>query len=112
MAQPGDAPRPAVGGSDWTAQAADGIERIVVLVRDKTSILTTVARGLVYGILVSVMGLAIAVFATVALVRFATVYLPGGHVWAAYVVIGGIFNLFGVFFLRKASSAKTSKGSR
>lgn len=116
MAQPGDAPRPAVGGTDWTVQAADTIERVVGAIRDKTSLpLTTVARALVYGLLAAVMGLTIVVFSAVASVRVITAYLVGGEVWAAYLVVGGIFALPGVFLLRKASSTKTptrtSKGN-
>lgn len=103
----GDA-RPDEG--DWTVQAADAIERVVVGIRDKTAVpLTTVARGLVFGLLVAVMALAILVWSTVLLVRIVNNYLPG-DVWAAYLALGGIFLLFGALLLRKASSAATSKG--
>lgn len=110
VAQPGDVSRPAVGGSDWTVQAADAIERVVVGIRDKTTVpLTTVARALVYGLLVAVMGLTIVVFLAIMSVRLVTSYLVSGEVWAAYVVVGGIFTLPGVFLLRKASLARISK---
>lgn len=113
MAQPGDAPRPALKGGDWTVQAADTIERVVVGIRDKTSVpLTTVARALVYGLVAGVMGLTIGVFSAIVSVRVITAYLVRGEVWAAYLVVGGIFTLPGVFLLRKASSAKTSRGDR
>ena len=113
MAQPGDPPRPAVGASDWTVQAADTIERVVVGIRDKTSVpLTTVVRAMVFGLLAAVMGLVIGVFLAIAAVRVLTAYAFRGEVWASYLVVGGIFVLPGVFLLRKASSAKTTKGSR
>jgi hypothetical protein len=113
VAQPGDASRPAVGGSDWTAQAADTIERVVVTVRDKTAVpLTTVARALVYGLLAATMGLVVAVFGAIIAIRVLTVYLFRGDVWASYLLVGAIFVAPGLFFLRKASSATTKKGSR
>lgn len=107
MAEPGDASRPASGGTDWTVQAADTIERVVGGIRDKTTVpLTTLARALVYGLLVAVMGLAILVFLTVASIRVVSVYVVDGEVWAAYLAIGGIFTLAGAFLLRTASSPK------
>ena len=113
MAQPGDAPRPAVGGNDWTVQAADTIERVVVGIREKTSVpLTTVVRVVVFGLLAAVMGLVIGVFGAIVVVRMLTAYAFRGEVWASYLVVGGIFVLPGVFLLRKASSARTRKGSR
>ena len=111
MAQQGDAPSPAVpGGTDWSVQAADTIERVVGTLRDKTSVpLTTVARGLVYGLLAAVMGLTALVFVTIALVRGLDIVLPD-DVWVAYLLVGGIFTLAGVFLLRKATSDKTATG--
>ena len=99
------------GGSDWSVQAADTIERVVGTIRDKTSVpLTTVARALVFGLLAAVMGLTTLVFLTIALVRAVNVYLPG-DVWAAYSVIGGIFTLLGLLVLRKATSDTSSRES-
>lgn len=113
MAQPGDAPRPATKGSDWTVQAADTIERVVVGIRDKTSVpLTTVARALVYGLLAGMMALLIGVFFAIVALRVLTAYLVRGEVWAAYLILGGIFVVPGTLLLRKATSAKTSRGTR
>lgn len=115
MDQPGDASSPAVpGGTDWSVQAADTIERVVGTIRDKTAVpLTTVARALVFGLLAAVMGLTALVFVTIALVRGLDVVLAD-DVWLAYLVVGGIFTLIGVFLLRKATSdrASTEKGSK
>ena len=106
MAEPGDSSRPA-GGSDWTVQAADTIERVVTGIRDKTTVpLTTVARALVYGLLAAVMGLTIVVFLAVVSIRMISVYLMRDEVWAAYLLVGGIFTLSGAFLLRTASSPK------
>ncbi|HET7487925.1 MAG TPA: hypothetical protein VFJ85_08350 [Acidimicrobiales bacterium] len=107
MASPAGA-RPDEG--DWTVQAADTIERVVGTIRDNTAVrLTTVARGLVYGVLVAVMGVAIVVWLIVMAIRLVNILLPG-DVWATYLFLGGIFVLVGAFFLRKASSAAASKG--
>ena len=107
MAEPGDSSRPAAAGPDWTVQAADTIERVVGGIRDKTTIpLTTVARALVYGLLVAVMGLTILVFLTVVSIRVVSVYVMSDEVWAAYLAVGGIFTLLGAFLLRTASSPK------
>lgn len=113
VAQPGDAPRPAVGSTDWTAQAADTIERVVTGIRDKTSgRLVTVVRVLVYGLLAAVMGMLIGVLGTISAIRALTDYAFRGHVWASYLSVGAIFVVFGTLLLRKASSAKRKKGRR
>jgi hypothetical protein len=91
-------------------QAADTVERVVGVIRDKTAVpLTTAARALVYGLLVAVMGLTIAVFSTIAATRILTAYLFRGEVWASYLFLGGIFTGLGALLLRMASSAKTTK---
>lgn len=110
MAEPADASRPATAGTDWTAQAAGTIERVVVGIRDKTTVpLTTVARGLVYGLLVAVMGITVVVFLAVASVRVVSVYVMSDEVWAAYLAVGGIFTLAGAFLLRTASSKRKGR---
>ena len=64
---PGSAPTPA---SDWPAQAADTIERVVGTVRDKTTgQLVTAARWIVYGTFAALVGLAVAVLFALAAVR-------------------------------------------
>lgn len=99
------------GGGDWTVQAADTIERVVVGLRDKTAVpLTTVARALVYGLLAGVMGLTALVFVLIGALRAVNVYVMQGEVWASYLVVGGIFTLVGALTLRKASSDKAARG--
>ena len=107
MARPGDTRAPALtGGSDWTVQAADTVERVVGRIRDKTAVpLTTVARALVFGLLAAVMGVAALVLVAVASVRALDRYLPGA-VWSAHLVVGGIFTVAGGFLLRKAVADK------
>ncbi|MGH9178852.1 MAG: hypothetical protein ACRD0N_09905 [Acidimicrobiales bacterium] len=113
MPQPGEASGPAVPGDDWTAQAADTIERVVVGIRDKTAVpLTTIARALVYGLLAAVMGLSVLILVVIGAVRALNAYVTQGEVWASYLLIGGIFTLGGTLTLRKATSASKQKGDR
>ena len=91
---------------DWPAQAADKVVSVVDSIRDKTTVpLTTVARGLVYGLVVAAMGTAVAVLLAVAAVRFVDVWIPGG-VWKAHLVIGIVFTVAGLFALRVAERGR------
>src|SRR5947209_20502967 len=91
-------------GADWTAHAADTIESVGGTIRGKTvAPATTVARGVVYGVVVAVLGLAILVLLIGAAVRVGVVYLPGWFtdrpgrsVWATDAILGGIFTLAGL----------------
>ena len=82
---------------EWPVQAADAVERVVGSIRDKTTVpLTTVARGIVYGLLAGVMGIAVVILLAIAAVRFADVWIPG-DVWRAHLAVGIVFTLFGLF---------------
>jgi hypothetical protein len=99
MAQP---PRTAARDDDWTVQAADRIEGLVSSVRNKTTVpLTTVARGLVYGLLAAFAGGAALVLLAIALVRGIDVATGEGNVWIAHLSIGMVFFLAGVWAWRK-----------
>ena len=102
------------GGDDWTVQAADTIESVVGAIRDKTVVpLTTVARGIVFGLIAGILGIVTLTLFIIGLFRVVVVYLPGWFadrsgrsVWAADVLFGGIFTVIGLFLLRKAKSTK------
>ena len=99
------------GGQDWTVQAADTVERVVVGIRDKTTVpLTTVARALVYGQLAATMAVVAVVLLAIGLVRVIDTYLPvhphARAVWITEAIVGGIFLLPGAFLLRKANAKK------
>jgi hypothetical protein len=101
MATPATRPAvpPATTSADWTVQVADTIESVVGSVRDKTAVpLETVARALVYGIILATMGTAALVLATITAIRLLSYVL---EVWAAYGAIGGLFSLLGLFLWRK-----------
>ena len=87
--------------NDWTEQVADAIDNAVGTVRDKTvvpvqRIVHMVIAGLLALVLVSMALtlLAIGVF------RLLSVYLPG-DVWAAHLVVGGIFTIAGMLALSR-----------
>ena len=89
------APQPAQ--PDWAAQTADTIERAVVGLRSKTTDpIERVVRIVVYGIVAAVLGITVVVLLTIALVRALDIVLPSG-VWAADLLLGGIFTIVGLF---------------
>jgi hypothetical protein len=89
-------------GDDWAVQAADTVDRVVTSIADKTAgPLTTVARGLVYGLLAGILGVAILVLLAAAMVRFLDIYVADKlfdePVYVAHALTGGIFTLAGLF---------------
>ena len=92
---------PAVDTTDWPAQAADTIERVVGSVRDKTTgPAITVARWIVYGTFALVVGSMVAILLAIASVRLLDVYLPDAwvgedHTWVAHLLVGALFTLVG-----------------
>ncbi len=102
MADRADGRAVAVRTDDWPAQATDTIVRTVGRVRDKTTgPAVTAARGVVYGLLAGVLGIAALVLIAIAAVRFIDSYLPDAvvgetHTWAAHLLVGGVFTLAGL----------------
>jgi hypothetical protein len=96
-----------VDTTDWPAQAADTIERVVQGVRDKTTgPAITAARWVVAGLFLLVAGTAALILLTVMLVRLLDAYLPDSvfgedHVWAAHTILGVVVTAFGLALLRK-----------
>jgi hypothetical protein len=92
-----DAPPAVPPADDWAAQAADTIERVVGTVRDRTTEpALTVARGVVYGIFVFLVGVTALTLGTIGAFRLVNNYLPDAvfgedHTWAAYLIIGLFF---------------------
>ena len=81
-------------GSDWPAQAADTIERVVGTVRDKTTgPAITVSRGVIYGAFATIVAVPALFMLIIGLVRIIDNYLPDAwvgedHMWATYLVLG------------------------
>jgi hypothetical protein len=103
----GPLPAAPAHGSEWPAQAADTIERVVGTVRDKTTApALTIARAVVYGTFAALVGSASFVLLVVALVRGLNVALPDAvfgeeHMWAAYLIPGLLFVLVGAVLWRR-----------
>jgi hypothetical protein len=81
---------------DWPAQAAGAIERVVTTVRDKTVVPAQKAtRAVVYGLLATFfIGTALVLLVIGA---FRGLVILTGHVWLAYLIVGGILVLGGTF---------------
>jgi hypothetical protein len=95
---------PATASADWTVQVADTLESVVGSVRAKTAVpLETIARALVYGILIAVVGSAALILLTILLVRVLTYALP--EVWQVDLLLGAIFTLGGLLLWRKRRPA-------
>jgi predicted PurR-regulated permease PerM len=96
---------------NWAADLADTVERVVGTVRDKTTKpIVTVTRGLVYGLLAAILGIAAVVLLIVMLTRGTQELLDqvkmrrSAAVYISYLAVGGIFSLLGLLVLRKRYS--------
>jgi hypothetical protein len=108
MAAPTPSPRgtsthKGVVPQEWPAQAADTIVDTIAMVRDRTTKPAMLAsRGLVYGLIVAVIGIVGAVLAVILVIRVLDNYLPG-NIWTIYAAFALIFSGLGLFFLRRAN---------
>lgn len=95
---------------NWAADLADTIERVVGNVRDKTTKPLVIAtRGVVYGLLAGILGVAGIVLLLALLTRGlqAILDLPlrrSASVYLSYLIVGGLFSLGGMLVLRKRHS--------
>jgi hypothetical protein len=88
--------------SDWTADAADAVERVVTTARDRTvTPVTTVARAVVYGLLAAFFVITALLLLAILVFRVLSIVLP---IWAAWLVIGGISVLAGGFCWSRRSA--------
>ncbi len=112
MADADQLPRPiesrGQAADDWPARASSAVVHYVGTVRDKTTgPALTASRYVVYLVASGLISVVIAILALVLAVRVmvtATGYVPGvepGETWLAYLILGGIFMLAGVFLWRK-----------
>jgi predicted membrane channel-forming protein YqfA (hemolysin III family) len=82
--------------SDWSTDAVDALEQAVGLVRDKTVVPAQKAsRAVVSGLLVAFFVLVAVIMVAIALFRVLVVLVD--DVWLAYLILGGIFVIAGVF---------------
>ncbi len=99
-----------VFSSDWPAQAADRIVDAVDTVRDRTTgTAQTAARGVVYGLLAVVAGIVVLVLVTIGAIRLLDVlvdhFIPWGHIWLPYLILGCVFLLVGAIVFRRRRRA-------
>jgi biopolymer transport protein ExbB/TolQ len=92
---------------NWAPDLADTVERVVGTIRDKTTNnVILVARGLVFGLLAGILGLAVAVLAILTFTRGLQTLLELGMSWeravyVSYFILGGICCLVGLLLMRK-----------
>lgn len=92
---------------NWASDVADTVERVVGTVRDRTtSNLVIAARGLVFGLLGGLIGIAVLALAVIALTRALQSLFELGTTWPravylSYFVVGGICCLAGLLMMRK-----------
>jgi hypothetical protein len=81
--------------SDWATQIVDGLEGFVGSVKSKTTEpVQKVAKMAVFGFMGVGVVIMMFLLLTIMLVRLLDWFLP---VWAAYIVLGGMFSALGLF---------------
>jgi hypothetical protein len=82
-------------------RALETIDTVVAAVNDKAIRPAVVAaRGIVFGVVIGVIGLAVLVLFCVLFIRLTTI--AGHQVWASYIVLGLIFSAVGaVLYARR-----------
>ena len=88
-----------------TTRALDTIDTVVGTVNDKAiRPVVIAARSVVFGIIIAVVALMVAVLGTVGLVRLLTVYAFDHKVWITYLALGGLFCGIGAFLYSRRGS--------
>lgn len=101
------------GSPDFAARAADTVESVVALVRDRTvRPVTLAARAVVFGVVVAAGSLVLTVLLSVALVRVLTVYAFSGRVWASDLLVGAVFAAAGLAAWSRRAPRRTAGASR
>jgi hypothetical protein len=79
-----------------SARALDAIDTVVATVNDKAVRPAIVAaRAVVFGVIISVVGLAVLALLCIGVLRLLTDYAFDHRVWISYLVLGAIFCLGG-----------------
>ena len=85
--------------AEWSDQAVDTIERIVVAIRDRAVVPTERAsRMIVFGLFVGILAVAAFVLVLVGVLRLLAIPLP---VWAAWMVEGAVLAIVGYLVWRQ-----------
>lgn len=104
---------PVPGSPDLASRAADTVESVVALVRDRTvRPVTLAARAVVFGVVVAAGSLVLTVLLSVALVRILTVYAFSGRVWASDLLVGAVFVAAGLAAWARRTPRRAAGASR
>ena len=99
-----EAPRP-----DWPTQAADAVVRYVDQIRSNTTDRVMIlAKGLVYGAFILILGLLLGILALLGVFRGVDrlrEIIVADSVWLTYVSLGVVFVLGGQFLFSKRKKA-------
>lgn len=91
-----------------STRALDTIDMVVATVNDKAIRPAIVAaRVVVFGVIISVIGLAVLAMVSVGFIRLTVAWsIPFDHkVWISYLALGGLFTLLGTFLYTKRGVA-------
>jgi hypothetical protein len=110
MSEDRETPNPAqeLLDRDWAGDILSHVDKIVDGVQDKAVVpLVTIARAIVFGIIIAVMVCASAVLLSLTIVRAMDNYVSNGRVWISYLIVGGLFLVVGLLLwaLRKTKEA-------
>jgi uncharacterized protein YacL len=94
----------------WTEKALETVDSVVASVNDRAVRPAIVAaRGVVFGLIIAVVAVVIVTLVCVGFFRLLVVYLPGHHVWAAYLGLGFLFCVGGaVLYAQRGSPTPAS----
>jgi hypothetical protein len=95
---------------DWATQAADTVEQVVGMVRDRTvKPARSASKAIVYGLLAAFFVTTAAILLIIAFVR--AVFVITGRVWGAYFIVGGIMIIVGALCWTRRSSRSDNPSS-
>jgi hypothetical protein len=82
---------------DWPTKAADAVDTLVTVLRDKTvRPATLIARAIIFGLIVFAAAVTTITLLAIALIRILTVYAFDGRVWLSDLVVGLVFVALGI----------------
>lgn len=98
--------------SQWPAKAADAVDMVVVTVNDRAiRPIILAARAVVFGIIMIVLAVLVAVLFSIALLRILDVYVFAQRVWASYLLLGALFGGAGLVAWSQRSPKDRSESS-